>query len=75
MCMTLEAWVTSWITLRSAGLRPRTLESYRALLRLHIAPALGTVELSELSPEQIMAMLAPLCAAGHTRTAELCYIL
>ena len=75
MCMTLEAWVTSWITLRSAGLRPRTLESYRALLRLHIAPALGTVELSELSPERIMAMLAPLCAAGHTRTAELCYIL
>ena len=26
MRMTLEDWVTNWITMRSAGLRPRTLD-------------------------------------------------
>ena len=46
-----------------------------ALLRLHIAPALGAVELAELTPEVVMTMLSPLCAAGKSRTAELVYIL
>ena len=69
--MTLEDWVTNWITMRSAGLRPRTLESYRSLLRLHIAPMLGAVELAELTPEVVMTMLSPLCAAGKSRTCLL----
>ena len=63
MCMTLEDWATNWITMRSAGLRPRTLESYRALLRLHIAPVLGAMELADLTPAAVMDVLAPLCAA------------
>ena len=75
MRMTLEDWVTNWITMRSAGLRPRTLESYRALLRLHIAPVLGAMELPDLTPAAVMDVLAPLCAAGKSRTAELVYIL
>ena len=61
--------------MRSAALRPRTLESYRSLLRLHIAPALGTMELDALTPVAVMEALAPLCASGKSRTAELVYIL
>ena len=49
--MTLEDWVTNWITMRSAALRPRTLESYRALLRLHIAPCYGRPEAGRTDAE------------------------
>lgn len=71
----LEQWLTQWIALRSAGLAPRTVESYRDLVRLHIAPALGAVSVSDVKPADISALLADLCAAGHTRTAQLVYVL
>lgn len=73
--MTTEQWICQWIDLRSAKLKPRTIESYRDLLRLHIAPAIGRKGLKRVKPEQIQQLLADLCAAGHSRTAELCYVL
>lgn len=73
--MTLEQWLSQWISLRVAGLAPRTIESYHDLVRLHIAPVLGTVSVDSVSADQITALLAALCAAGHTRTAQLCYVL
>ena len=66
-------WLSDWLTLRSAELAPRTLDCYRATIRLHIAPSFNGVELAELRPEQIASMLAAICAAGHTRTAILCH--
>ena len=39
--MTLEAFLKEWVLLRSAGVRPRTVESYESLIRLHIGPAIG----------------------------------
>src|SRR5215211_7648610 len=36
-------------------LRPRTLELYRDLLRLHVLPTLGSRELARLSPADIRA--------------------
>lgn len=73
--MTLGKWVSRWIDLRAAALAPRTIESYRELLRLHIAPTIGDRKLSRLKPKHISAMLADLLAAGHGRTAQLCYTL
>lgn len=73
--MTLEQWLSQWISLRRAGLAPRTIESYTGLLRNHIAPALGTVSVESLTADQISALLASLCDAGHTRTAELVFVL
>ncbi|HIS04010.1 MAG TPA: site-specific integrase [Candidatus Pullichristensenella avicola] len=75
MRMTLEGWITHWVAMRSAGLRPRTIEGYLCLLRRHIAPSIGGIALSDLTPDDVMAMLSPLCAAGKTRTAELCFVL
>jgi integrase len=46
--ITLGEYAEQWITERP-GLRPRTLELYRWLLRKHIAPYLGGVPLCKLS--------------------------
>ena len=46
-----------------------------AVAAAYRAHMLGAVELAELTPEVVMTMLSPLCAAGKSRTAELVYIL
>lgn len=73
--MTMVEWLNQWISLRSAGLAPRTLEQYRALTRAYIAPALGAVELHAVQPAQISALLASICDAGHSRTAQLVFVM
>ena len=69
--MTTGTWLSSWLALRSGALAPRTLDGYADCVRLYLAPALGAIPLDELTPAPILAMLATICAEGHTRTAEL----
>ena len=71
--MTLEAFLKEWVLLRSAGVRPRTVESYESLIRLHIGPAIGERKLSKLKSRHIAAMLKAIIDNGHARTAQLCY--
>ena len=73
--MTVFQWLSDWISLRSPGLAPRTIESYRALAARHIAPAFGSVALDALSPAAIQSLLAALCTDGHARTAQLVLVL
>ena len=73
--MQLSVWLSDWLALRSQELKPRTLDSYRELCRLHIIPAIGAVELDQLTPMAITHMLAGICAEGHSRTAEMCFVL
>ena len=73
--MSVESWLHTWLTLRSPSLKPRTIESYADLIRRYIVPAIGAVDLDELRPTQIAAMLADIVAAGHTRTAELVFVM
>ena len=71
MYMTLNEWLSSWLSLRSGSLALRTVDCYRATVRLHIAPALGAVALDQLTPAACVSLLSSVCAAGHTRTAVL----
>ena len=73
--MTLEAYLVEWVELRAPGLRPRTIESYTSLIRLYIAPSIGARKLGKLKPKHIARMLQGVIDAGHTRTAELCYVM
>ena len=73
--MTLEAYLREWVLLRSAGIRPRTVESYESLILLHIGPAIGDRKLSKLKARHIAAMLKSIVDDGHARTAQLCYAL
>ena len=75
MQQTVSDYLSSWLDLRAPSLAPSTVSGYRRCLRLHIAPVAGAVPLADLSPAHIMAILAPLCAAGHTRQAQLVRIL
>lgn len=72
---TLFEYLSDWLALRSGALRPRTIESYSSLIRLHIAPMLGAVPVDQLTPLHIRPCLAAIVATGHTRTAELCYVM
>lgn len=73
--MQLSVWLSDWLALRAMELKPRTMDSYRELCRLHINPAIGSVELDQLTPMAISHMLAGICAEGHSRTAEMCFVL
>ena len=75
MRMTLEDYLYEWVELRAPGLRPRTIESYMSLIRLHIVPAIGHRKLTKVKPKHIARMLQGVIDAGHTRTAELCYVM
>lgn len=73
--MTLSDWVSRWIDLRAPSLAPRTVECYRSLLVLHIVPSLGCIELAALNDSVISGFLAALVSDGHSRTAQLCFVL
>ena len=73
--MTVEQWLTTWLTLRSTTLKPRSIESYEDLMRRYVVPAIGAIDLDELRPVQISALLAGIVADGHSRTAELVFVM
>jgi len=58
--VTLTEYAHAWLGTRPKPLRPRTLELYRDLLRLHVLPTLGAHELARLSPADIRAWHARL---------------
>ena len=59
----LGDYASAWITQRP-GLRPRTMDLYRWLLRKHIEPHLGGVQVGKLSPRMIREWRATLIASG-----------
>lgn len=73
--MTVSEYLSEWIALRAPSLAPRTVECYQSLLRLHIAPTIGAVPLRSLSASSISSLLSSLIAAGHSRTAQLVFVL
>jgi integrase len=61
--ITLDDYAGQWITERPS-LRPRTVELYRWLLRKHIAPYIGGVELGKLSPAVVRQWRSDRIVAG-----------
>jgi integrase len=59
----LADYASAWITERP-GLRPRTVDLYRWLLRKHIEPHLGGVSLGKLSTRMVREWRATLLANG-----------
>src|ERR1700683_5816210 len=63
----LADYAETWITQRP-GLRPRTIELYRWLLKRHIAPHLGNVPLAKLSTAMIRSWRGWLLGGGASPT-------
>ena len=61
--VTLREYSKRWLLL-CAGLKPRTLESYRAKLDCHILPVLGTMRVRRLQRGTIKTFLAEKQASG-----------
>jgi integrase len=70
----LEEYAWRWLAERPS-LRPRTRELYEGELRLHILPALGGVELCDLSTSRVRSWHAGLLNAGRPgpTTVAKCY--
>jgi integrase len=61
--VSLEDYATSWLAQRQ--LRPRSVELYEGLLKHHIVPVLGKIDLGDLSPRDVRAWHAQLTKASH----------
>lgn len=66
-CPTFAAYSATWLAQR-VELRPRTVELYGSLLRLHLLPDLGPVPLDELRPSRVRAWYAARVQAGTGRS-------
>ena len=60
----LKSYADQWLDQRPKPLRPRTRETYEALLRIHILPTLGGLELAKLTPSVIRRWLTELSSRG-----------
>ena len=62
---TVERYGAHWLEhIASPRLKPATVSSYRATLRLHIVPTLGRVRLHTLTPAQVRELLSAKRASG-----------
>lgn len=59
----LNRWLTDCV---APSTRPRTLESYRGAVRLHLTPTVGKVPLGKLAPQHVQAMINEKLAAGFS---------
>jgi hypothetical protein len=73
--MTVEAWIDHWISIGAPGKRKkkvgrRTLEWYEQLLRSHVKPALGKLQLRQLQSSNIDKLYAGLEGKMSETTAR-----
>ena len=69
---TVEAWFRHWLTnIAVRRVRPRTLESYESMIRIHIAPGIGRHRLDRLQPEHLEELYNALIEKGLSPTSVL----
>ncbi len=61
---TVSQFLAAYLDSIRDKVRPRTLERFEGLVRLHIAPALGSIRLDKLSPQHIQRLLDAKIAEG-----------
>jgi integrase len=62
--VTVKEWLENWLNGRAAKLKPSTVASYSGLIRLHIAPAIGTLRLQALRPLDLRDFYTRLAVQG-----------
>lgn len=71
--MNLDTWLREWLVLRTAELAPRTVDQYKDLIDRYVSPLIGSIDMRDVSPQDLRSMLATVAGTGKTRTAELIY--
>ena len=64
----LRDYVTRWEGLIANTVKPRTLASYRQIIRLHLMPSLGEIPIRRLHKGQIKGLLAEKLASSLSRS-------
>ena len=64
----LETWLRDVVAQRN---RPRTVQSYAAIVRHHLNPVLGNIMLHKLQPADVDRMIATIRAKGRTANTAL----
>ena len=62
--ITFGQWLAKWMKDYVVHKRQKTIERYEGLIEKHIAPYIGHIELTKLSPSDIQALQAKLMANG-----------
>lgn len=62
--LTLSVWLDTWQKDYLGDVKPRTVDSYKNTVRLHILPAIGKVKIQSLSTAQIQTFYNGLQRAG-----------
>ena len=62
--MTVRAWLDTWITEYTGGIKELTKTQYKQICRVHLNPHFGAVELSALKPHMIQKMYNDLFKGG-----------
>lgn len=68
--MTVEKWLNHWLATVVDGRvhSDATRSNYETMVRVHLAPKLGRVALSKLTPEQVDRFLAEKAREGYSRS-------
>src|SRR3990172_1019279 len=61
--VTVAEWADTWLSTKAA-LKPKTLEGYDSLLRVHVLPRFGKLPLHTVRPEAIARWLGEVQAIG-----------
>lgn len=62
--VTLADWSEEWLRIAALGLKPKTLATYRSLLRSRIVPTFGSWPIAELGPGDVDSWIAGMKAEG-----------
>ena len=66
--MTVGDWIDIWSKEYTNSIKPRTLDTYKQNIRVHIKPALGAIKLAALSAVDIQKFYNDLIRDGYTVT-------
>ena len=71
----VSAWLDTWFEIyKKPTVKPKTLECYESIIRLHIKPSIGKIILRELKPEQIQKMYNKIGDELSPRMVELTHV-
>jgi integrase len=66
--ITLAQWIDQWLEFKAAKRRRKTVERYRELLRLHVAPKLGNRPIQQIETREINSLYVNLDKALSPRS-------
>lgn len=68
--LSVAAYLKHWLSEKVRQIEDSTAEAYERLIRVHIVPCIGKVQLAKLSALQVQAMMGDIADTVGTRTAN-----